>query len=572
MIDSIIKGFEVWTDAQGVKSKGRVKSIDNISLEGITRLRGIILELAIQGKLTSQNPEYEHAETDINALIKKKNSLIEKGLIKKEKTLNEITENEILFEIPNNWSWIKLGVIGITNIGLTYSPNDLSDNGLIVLRSSNIQNGVIDLTDLVRVNKDVDDKVLVQLGDLLICARNGSRQLVGKCALIKSIEEQMAFGAFMAIFRCQFNEYIKLFIESPTYRKNLDGVSTTTINQITQDNLRNTVIPIPPFEEQKRIVAKVNELMKLCDKLEEEQTKNLTTHHHFVKCLLETFTQANDADELQSSWEKISQNFDTLFCTEDSIELLKDAILQLAVMGRLVKQDPTDEPASELLKRIVKEKEKLVKQGVSKKENNLPIVPNEEKHFAIPVNWVWTRLGEVTNYGYCEKVEPGSINDKTWVLELEDIEKESSKLLQKVRVSDKKFQSLKNRFYKGDVIYGKLRPYLDKVIIADEDGICTTEMIPIRGFLDIDSEYLRFVLKSSYFINYANTSTHGMNLPRLGTDKARMALFPLTSLSEQKKIVKKVNEFFTICDLLKERISKSEEIKNTLSNTIIEVV
>lgn len=175
---------------------------------------------------------------------------------------SEIDEEEIPFEVPESWCWCRLGDIVDTNIGLTYSPSDITKNeGIAVLRSNNIKDGKIVYDDLVYVNKEVSERCLANKGDLLICARNGSRALVGKCALIE--KDGMAFGAFMAIIRSDFNPYILHFINSPIYRERLDGVNTTTINQITQNNLCETLIPLPPLEEQEEIVKKVEELLPL---------------------------------------------------------------------------------------------------------------------------------------------------------------------------------------------------------------------------------------------------------------------------------------------------------------------
>lgn len=567
MIDSIIKGFEVWTDAQGVKSKGRVKSIDNISLEGISRLRGIILELAIQGKLTSQMPETENAEIDINTLVKAKNTLIEKGLIKKEKTLDEIAEKGMLFEIPGNWSWIKLGLIGITNIGLTYSPNDVSNDGLIVLRSSNIQNGEIDLTDLVRVKKEVDDKVLVEKGDLLICARNGSRQLVGKCALIQSTEEPMAFGAFMAIFRCQFNEYLKLFIESPTYRKNLEGVSTTTINQITQDNLRNTVIPVPPFEEQKRIVEKVKELMTLCDKLEKEQTKNLTTHHHLVKCLLETLTQANDADEIQSSWEKISQHFDTLFCTLDSIEKLKETILQLAVMGKLVKQDPNDAAASDMLKKLENEKRELITR--SKIQTNQF---NEQEPFPIPSMWQWTYLDNISldvHYGYNAAAD--DLNKAVRLLRITDIQNDRVNWETVPGCEINQNQISNYLLENGDILIARTGGTIGKSYLVENinlKAVFASYLIRIRKLPSSYPDFIKLYLGSPLYWNQLYDSSMGTGQPNVNGTSLKKLIIPFPPIEEQKRIVAKVSELFALCETINTKLINAQKVQNALSETI----
>lgn len=162
------------------------------------------------------------------------------------RTLKDITPHEIPFELPSGWAWERLGSIGETNIGLTYSPKEVSDVGIPVLRSGNIQNGKLDFEGLVRVKGDPKHSVMVQDGDLLICARNGSRALVGKVALIEDLIEPAAFGAFMTIFRSEMNQYLYHFIRSPLLRQMIDEVNTTTINQITQGNLRSTLAPIPP--------------------------------------------------------------------------------------------------------------------------------------------------------------------------------------------------------------------------------------------------------------------------------------------------------------------------------------
>ncbi|MEZ8099828.1 restriction endonuclease subunit S [Vibrio bivalvicida] len=253
------------------------------------------------------------------------------------------------------------------------------------------------------------------------------------------------------------------------------------------------------------------------------------------------------------------------------VKKLRELILELAVRGKLVPQDPNDEPASVLLERIAAEKAQLVKDKKIKKTKALPPI-NDSKPFQIPNNWGWSQLGFLSNYGVCDKLEPKDASPSTWVLELEDVEKYTSRLLKKVRFEERVFKSTKNSFQKNDVIYGKLRPYLDKVLVADEDGACTTEMIPIRGYIGLMPEFIRLVLKTPYFIEYANTSTHGMNLPRMGTDKARAALFPLAPLNEQHRIVAKVDELMALCDQLEQQTEASIEAHQVLVTTLLDTL
>ncbi|TQF71893.1 restriction endonuclease subunit S [Pseudoalteromonas luteoviolacea] len=257
------------------------------------------------------------------------------------------------------------------------------------------------------------------------------------------------------------------------------------------------------------------------------------------------------------------------------IKSLRNLILELAVQGKLIKVDNSGVNPQNLLDQILDAKKELIRQKKLKKQKSLPPLSEEEVLFQAPKGWIWARLGEVTNYGVADKAEPTSVDDDCWVLELEDVEKSTSRLLKRVRFSERNFKSSKNRFVSGDVIYGKLRPYLDKVIVADEAGVCTTEMIPFRAYANLDSRFLRLLMKTPYFIDYANNSTHGMNLPRMGTDKARLAPILIAPIEEQKLIVKKVDELMSLCDQLEQQTEASidahqllvEELLSTLTNS-----
>ncbi len=234
-----------------------------------TDLQKSILQLAIQGKLVEQRPEEGTAEELYQQIQAEKQRLIKEGKIKKEKPLPEITEDEIPFDIPESWKWVKLGEIGYTNIGLTYSPQNQTSDGTIVLRSNNIRDGQMDYEDIVRVNMDIPENKMCHIGDILICARNGSKRLVGKAAIVD--REGMSFGAFMAVYRSICNPYVLHVINSAYFRNSLlEDTGTTTINQITQDMLKNALIPLPPLAEQKRIVKKLKEILPLCEKLKKD--------------------------------------------------------------------------------------------------------------------------------------------------------------------------------------------------------------------------------------------------------------------------------------------------------------
>ena len=246
-------------------------------------LRKSILQYAIQGKLVPQDPSDEPTSVLLER-IRSEREKANGGKKSKAKTESYIFKNsddnsyyekigekvvcideEIPFDIPDSWCWTRIGCVSNSYIGLTYKPTDVVESGgTIVLRSSNIQNGEIDLTDLVRVNTSISQKLIVEKNDILICARNGSKKLVGKSAIIRETLEDMSFGAFMAICKSPLYEYLYLFLQSNAFYNQLNAVSgTTTINQLTQDRLNHFLIPIPPLVEQRRICEKYGQIKEI---------------------------------------------------------------------------------------------------------------------------------------------------------------------------------------------------------------------------------------------------------------------------------------------------------------------
>ena len=296
--------------------------------------------------------------------------------------------DEVPFDIPDSWEWVRLGNIGETNIGLTYKPSDVTSDGVPVLRSNNIQNGQIDYSELLYVSCAVPERAYAHKGDILICARNGSRALVGKSAIVDA--DGMAFGAFMAIYRSSCNPYIQLFINSYLFRGQLEGATTTTINQVTQEMLKRQLCPLPPIQEQLRIVQKYTELQPL----------------------IAAYSNAYDKAQILS----------TAFP-----EALKKSILQEAVQGKLVPQDPSDEPAEALLKRIRAEKQRLIKEGKIKKDKHESVIfrrdnshyekldgvercIDEELPFEIPETWAWVRIGTILSISSGDSLTVAQMN------------------------------------------------------------------------------------------------------------------------------------------------------------------
>tara|TARA_R110000868_G_scaffold188512_1_gene431248 strand:+ start:9731 stop:11485 length:1755 start_codon:yes stop_codon:yes gene_type:complete len=264
----------------------------------------------------------------------------------------------------------------------------------------------------------------------------------------------------------------------------------------------------------------------------------------------------------------LTQNLPLLAGAPNGIKKLRELILELAVRGKLVPQDPNDEPASELLKRIAEEKARLVVEGKIKKQKPLAEVDETTQPFELPVDWAWTRLGEITNFGTTTKKD--EIPDDAWVLDLEDIEKDTSRLLQRTHFYERNSLSDKNSFTKGDVLYGKLRPYLNKVLVAEDDGFCTTEILPFRCHGPFVAHYFMIALKSPYFLSYVNARSYGMKMPRLGTEDGRQAFFPLPPLAEQHRIVAKVDELMALCDRLEAQQADAESAHAQLVQALLD--
>ena len=245
-------------------------------------------------------------------------------------------------------------------------------------------------------------------------------------------------------------------------------------------------------------------------------------------------------------------------------EQLRNSILQEAISGRLVPQDPNDEPASALLARIREEKARLVKEGKLKKKDLVETpITEEEIPFEIPASWEWVRLGYLVDFSKSSSVKASSISPNAWILDLEDIQKNTGVLLRKKRMGETVSISDKHQFKKGNVLYSKLRPYLNKVIVADEDGYCTSEILCFN-FGEINNHYAQLFLMSAFFVDYAMKDAYGVKMPRLGSKQGNNALFPLPPIAEQKRIVAKLEELLPIVEQYGKAQTELDELNTAL--------
>lgn len=486
-------------------------------------LRQSILQAAVQGKLVPHNPQDEPASELLKRIQQEKARLVKEGKLKKEKPLPPITEDEIPFDLPEGWVWCRLGEIGFTNIGLTYKPSDISEKGVPVLRSGNIQNSKIDYSNMIFVSCNVPEKLMLQKGDILICARNGSKRLVGKSAIVQ--DSGMSFGAFMAIFRSSINSYVHIFLQSPAFFQQMHGndSDTTTINQITQNMLKNALFPLAPAATQQRIIDKLDKLMTLCDEIENEERKLDGLELHFV-------------------------------------EYLPKAILQTATQGKLVPQNSHDEPASELLKRIQQEKVQLVKEGKLKKKKLLPPISEDEIPYDLPEGWVWCRTADICSYIQRGK-SPTYSDIKMYPVVSQKCVQWDGIDMSKVRFiapeTMSKYEEIR-LLQTGDLLWnstgqgtlGRIAIY-DKQLNSYQFAVADSHVTVLRA-IDVLPQYMYYWFAGPEVQNTIEEKATGSTKQiELGTLTIMNHIFPLPPLAEQQRIISKVGELMILCDKLK---------------------
>ena len=455
-------------------------------------------------KLVPQDPNDEPASLLLQRIHEEKERLIKEGKIKRSKTIATDEEIEAPFEIPESWEWTRL--INVVNdiADIDHKMPPVSDSGVPYISPLNFgDDGSIDYDNAKKISeedfKQLSKKCKPEKGDFIF-------PRYGTIGVIRKVETDINF---LVSYSCAtikphlesvHPDYILYVLNSPLIQdvEIKKYVRNTTQSNIGLQSIKLFLFPLPPLAEQQRIVNEVERWFAVIDALE-----------------------SNEGDLLKA------------------IDQAKSKILDLAIHGKLVPQDPNDEPAIELLKRI---------------NPKFEACDNEDCPFEIPTSWEWTTLGVISNYGNTTNIEINNIPQDAWVLELEDLEKDSAIVLKRVTKRDREIKGVRHSFKNGDVLYSKLRTYLNKVLVAPEDGYCTTEIIPISFQPSIHSAYINHVLRSRYFLDYTIQCGYGVKMPRLSTADARKGLIPLPPYQEQLRIVAKIEELFGVLDGIKEAL------------------
>lgn len=550
---------------------------DNLPLlagasSGIKKLRELILELAVRGKLVPQDPSDEPASELLKRIAEEKARLVAEGKIKKQKALSERDAEDPAFELPAGWAWARLAdVVNVLN-GRAYKKEELLDAGTPVLRVGNLFTSNHWYYSTLTLEEDK----YCNPGDLLFAwsASFGPFIWPGERSIYHYHIWKLDFYAKGQLSK----HYLYNYLLEQTQEIKAAGHGVSMVH-MTKEKMEKLVVPVPPLAEQDRIVAKVDELMALCDRLEAQQADAESAHAQLVQVLLDSLSQASDATDFAANWQRLAEHFHILFTTEPSIGTLKQTLLQLAVMGKLVPQDPSDEPASELLKRIAEEKARLVAEGKLKKQKPLAEIADAELPFEVPQYWAWSRIGELalnTEYGLSEKTS--DLEDGVPVLKMGDIQSGQVVLGRQMKVS-KATEGLPELYLEHeDLLYNRTN---------------SAELVGKTGLFSGSANEYTFAsylirircLKSLFSPAYLNIS---MNTPAFretqinphlkqqcgqanvnGTIMKNM-LASVPPIAEQHRIVAKVDQLMLLCDQLKNRLTQARQLNEQLASTLVE--
>lgn len=572
--------IDIWSSALQTRSTAGRGSNGKIDLYGIKKLRELILELAVRGKLVPQDPNDEPASELLKRIAAEKAELVKQGKIKKQKPLPEISEDEKPYELPSGWEWVTLATIGEIVGGGTPTSNNpqywstegvkwLTPADLNGLKGKYISSGARDITTAGLTSSSAK---LMPKGTVLF----SSRAPIGYVAISNAeLSTNQGFKSCIPYIK-ESAEYIYYFLLSAA--KKIDEMASgTTFKEVSGAIVSKVLLPLPPLNEQLKIVEVADDLMSLCDQLEQQSLISLDAHQQLVETLLATLTDSQNAEELADNWARISQHFDTLFTTEASIDALKQTILQLAVMGKLVPQDPNDEPAFELLKRIEQEKTQLVKEGKIKKQKPLPPVSDEDKPFELPMGWEWIRFSEILTelkYGTSQKCD--YLTNGYPVLRIPNV------VGGEISLGDMKFGKLSEHevkelsLEKDDLIFIRSNGSLGIV------GQCTLlrqslvdhayagYLIRARMFSDaVCAEYISLMMKTVFIRDQIEkpirTTTGVKNINSSELSNLKLALPPLLM---QKVIVEKIDVFLSFCESLKSRLQSAQQTQLHLADAL----
>ncbi|WP_224359171.1 restriction endonuclease subunit S [Klebsiella grimontii] len=572
----IVDHIDTWTTARQTRSTAGRGSSGKIDLYGIKKLRELILELAVRGKLVPQDPNDEPASELLKRIAAEKAELVKQGNIKKPKPLPEISEEEKPFELPVGWEWVRF------ETALDFSGGSQPPKSFFIEEPKEGYVQLIQIRDLgeypqpvyVPINKVTK---LCTSEDILI-GRYGAS--VGKVFWGKNGAYNVALIKIDNSYNLYNNHFLFWLLKSPLGQNLFSGISRSAQDGFNKSDIAEKLLPVLSEKEQSKIVVRINDLMSLCDRLEQHSLTSLDAHQQLVETLLATLTNSQNADELAENWARISEHFDTLFTTEASIDALKQTILQLAVMGKLVPQDPNDEPASELLKRIAQEKAQLVKDGKIKKQKPLPPISDEEKPFELPDGWEWCRLGELalkSEAGWSPQCENTPRSGEQWgVLKISAVtwgeyQPEENKALPAHLSPREEFEVKENDFLISRANTAEL--VARSVVVPEKTPgnlMLSDKIIRFEFSSLVSAHYISLVNNSIFSREYYKEVAGGTSssMKNVSRNQVSELLIGLPGYNEQLKIVENIVKYIQICEVLTSKIKSAQQTQLHLADAL----
>ncbi|WP_206441533.1 restriction endonuclease subunit S [Amphritea opalescens] len=577
MSSIITDNIDIWTSAIKTRSSVGRGSSKKLDLYGIKKLRELILELAVRGKLVPQDPNDEPASVLLERIAAEKAQLVKEKKIKKPKALPEIGEDEKPFTLPVGWEWARLGAVGYTQTGGTPKKNHSEYFGVDIpfIKPADIQVSGIkyDNEGLSHAGETALGRTAPEGSILMVCIGT-----IGKCYYIDrpcTFNQQInSITPFVDITAFLFNTLSANYFQRAAWALS----SSTTIAIINKGKWESLPVPLAPLSEQHRIVAKVDELMALCDQLEQQTETSIEAHATLVETLLATLTNSADAAELEQNWTRLAGHFDTLFTTEQSIDQLKQTVLQLAVMGKLVPQDPNDEPAAVLLEKIAAEKAQLIKDKKIKKQKPLPPIGEDEKPFPLPEGWEWVRFSLLSNEVATGPF--GSMINKREYIDggvplINPSHMVDSKIYEdsSISVTKEKAQELDSyKIKKGDIVMARRGEMGRCALVTEREHLwlCGTGSFVLRFSETISRPYILLLFRTSWIKEYLGGKSIGTTMVNLNHGILNKMPLLLPPVAEQHRIVAKVDQLMALCDQLKTRLQQAQQTQLHLADALVD--
>lgn len=530
--------------------------------EGVTRLRELVLQLAVRGKLVPQDPEDEPAGALLAGFGAARQQLIAAGQINKPRHPEGVPLQEAPFEVPDSWCWVRLGDVGAIVGGGTPKSGESSywsDSSEIPwltpadMRSQPsrwVSRGKRDITQAGLSNSSAQ---LMPRGSVLF----SSRAPIGHVGIASNpLATNQGFKSCVP-YCTDMSEYVYFFLLHAG--REIDETATgTTFKEVSGKDVALVPIPVPPLAEQKRIVARVDELMGLLDRLEAARNAREATRTALRDAALAALRDADTPEEVEAAWERIAGRMDDLFTDPADVEPLRQAVLQLAVRGRLVPQSPEDEPASVLLERIAVEKARLVEEGKIRRPKELPPVSAHEVPFEVPVGWVWTRLepvAVVVTDG--DHQPPPRADDGIAFLTIGNVSSGHLDFTNTRFVPEAYYRGLDPLRCPtdGDLLYTVVGTYGRAVAVDSCPPFCVQRHIAIIRPLMINRDYLVAYLKSPWAYQQATDAKTGSAQPTVALAPLRRFSVAVPPLAEQRRIVGKMDELMDLLDRLEKHLA-----------------